>query len=115
MCNNWKMCENEKSGRGRPGRGVVLEIRTHPDKERGVVWKSEILADVLCRRPQRGTLKKSVYNLLAEISNIFVSFIIKSLAKFLEVANLSGRLYGQYEQPKLKDQPTILEEWYKEA
>ena len=25
----------EKSGRGRPGRGVVLEIRTHPDKGRG--------------------------------------------------------------------------------
>ena len=33
------------------GGGVVLEIRTHPDKGRGVVWKSEILADVLCRRP----------------------------------------------------------------
>ena len=29
------MCEIEKSGRGRPGRGVVLEIRTHPDKGRG--------------------------------------------------------------------------------
>ena len=25
----------EKSGRGRPGRGVVLEIRTRPDKGRG--------------------------------------------------------------------------------
>ena len=29
------MCKIEKSGRGRPGRGVVLEIRTHPDKGRG--------------------------------------------------------------------------------
>ena len=29
------MCKIEKSGRGHPGRGVVLEIRTHPDKGRG--------------------------------------------------------------------------------
>ena len=33
-----KCVKIEKSGRGRPGRGVVLEIRTtHPDKGRGVV------------------------------------------------------------------------------
>ena len=36
MCKNLKKCVKiEKSGRGRPGRGVVLEIRTHPDKGRG--------------------------------------------------------------------------------
>ena len=29
------MCKIVKSGRGRQGRGVVLEIRTHPDKGRG--------------------------------------------------------------------------------
>ena len=29
------MYKIEKSGRGRPGRGVVLKIRTHPDKGRG--------------------------------------------------------------------------------
>ena len=30
---------------------MVLKIRTHPDKGRGGGLKSEILADVLCRRP----------------------------------------------------------------
>ena len=29
-------------------RGVVLEIRTHPDSGSWVVWKSEIMVDVLC-------------------------------------------------------------------
>ena len=32
MC---KIEKIEKSGRRRPGKGVVLEIRTHPDKARG--------------------------------------------------------------------------------
>ena len=33
---NEKECVKiEKSRRGRPGRGMVLEIRTHPDKGRG--------------------------------------------------------------------------------
>ena len=35
MCKIEKCVIIEKSGRGRPGRGVVLEIRTHPDKGRG--------------------------------------------------------------------------------
>ena len=35
MCKIEKCVKINKSGRGRPGRGVVLEIRTHPDKGRG--------------------------------------------------------------------------------
>ena len=29
------MCKIEKSGRGRPGKGVALEIRTQPEKGGG--------------------------------------------------------------------------------
>ena len=35
MCKIEQCVKIEKSGRGRPERGVVLEIRTHPDKGRG--------------------------------------------------------------------------------
>ena len=44
------MCKIEKSGRGRPGRGWFWKFG-HTRTRGGVVYKSEILADVLCRRP----------------------------------------------------------------
>ena len=46
MCKNisWKIRTRTS------GEGVVLEIRTHPDRGGVVVRKPENLADVLCRR-----------------------------------------------------------------
>ena len=97
MCKNWKMCE--KSGRGRPGRGVVLEIRTHPDKGRGVVWKSEILADVLCRRPLK---MLNIINNIASIVEVnfkFPTFLIPAL---------SGLMWNTVvEQLRLKQQRCV--------
>ena len=48
------MCKILFQNKRTSGEGVVLEIRTNPDKGRGlgVVWKSEILPEVLNRWPK---------------------------------------------------------------
>ena len=73
------MCKIEKSGRGRPGRGVVLEIRTHPDKGRG--WFENprfwLTSFVDCRRPLiLSSLKLNVVISLGEYINAVVSRIV---------------------------------------
>ena len=45
------MCKNNSWKIRTYGKGVVLEIQTHPDREKSGL-KIRDLADVLCRRPQ---------------------------------------------------------------